>query len=323
MDNHCLALRQQLKEKFRARLRKETGPGAAVTGAGGKDINAAPADNYGSFFGPSEIVFADRVIQETKSWLENPSFDQRGRKFKNVAERKKSAEASKIAEAVLQKMGTRKEVQRLKDNRDYSFLSSECEIPVPGEKSNKSGPPEKIQGVQVIKKGSQNRQGSSFLSSDCETPMPGKKPNVNSKPPAKIQGVHQVIKKPSETGIKNSRPKKDSQVSRDSKKPLEKKMKPLISKKSHQKENPRPEADGRKRKLKPQADQEENTDAINIIREMFGYDPTKFCDDKEDLEMDATFDDIQKEERRSMRIAKKEDDQELRKILQERKKPKL
>ncbi|KAK4382924.1 hypothetical protein Sango_2827100 [Sesamum angolense] len=237
MDSYFLALRQQLKEKFRARLRKETGPGAAL--AGGKD-NAAPADNYGSFFGPSEIVFADRVIQETKSWLENPNFERR-RKFKNVG-RKKSAEASKMAEEVLQKMDRRKKVQCLKDGRDYSFLSSDCEIPVPGKKPNKSRPPEKIQEVQAIKKNSQNRQGFSFLSSACEIPMPGKKPNINSRPPEKVQGV-QAIKKPSETGMKNSRPEKDSQVSTDSKKPSEKKMKSLISKKPHR-ETPRSKADG-------------------------------------------------------------------------------
>ncbi|KAL2249006.1 uncharacterized protein LOC105167192 [Sesamum indicum] len=309
MDSYCLALRQQLKEKFRARLRKETGPGAAV--AGGKD-NAAPADNYGSFFGPSEIVFADRVIQETMSWLENPNFE-RGRKFKNVG-RKKSAEASKIPEEVLQKMARRKKVQCLKDGRDYSFLSSDCEIPVPVKKPNKSGPPEKIQGVQAIKKNSQNRQGFSFLSSDCEIPIP---PNINSRQPEKIQGV-EAIKKPSETGRKNSRPEKDSQVPKYSKKPSEKKMKSLISKKPR--ETPCSKAEGRKRKLDKPQEEEENINAISIIREMFGYDPTKFCDDEEDVEMEATFDDIQKEERRSMRIGKKEDDEELRKTLQERKK---
>ncbi|KAL0403015.1 UNVERIFIED_CONTAM: hypothetical protein Sradi_1942300 [Sesamum radiatum] len=268
MDSHCLALRQQLKEKVRARLRKETGPGAAV--AGGRD-NAAPADNYGSFFGPSEIVFADRVNQETKFWLEN---FERGRKFKNG--RKKSTEASKIAGAVLQETDRRKKLQCLKDSRDYSFLSSDCEIPVPGEKPNKSPPPEKIQGVQTIKKNPQNRQGFSFSSSYCEIPMPGKKPNINSRRPEKIQGV-QAIKKPSETGMKNSRPEKDSQVSRDSKKPSEKKKKSPISKKPHW-ETPPSKADGRKRKLyQPQADQEEEeVNAISIIREMFGYDPQSF-----------------------------------------------
>ncbi|KAI3470996.1 hypothetical protein Pfo_027659 [Paulownia fortunei] len=284
--DHCLAVRQQLKEAFRARLRKETGSAVAT----GKE-NAAPADNYGRFFGTSEIVFSDRVIQETQTWSENPksAVKELERKLKNDGDKKKTAAGSMAAKTIMNAMNRRRKVQWLKDTRDYSFLSSDCEIPVPGNKDKNSRPPEMMK-----EKGS------------------------------KIQGL-KVIKRDSETRMKNSRAKKE-QASRNSKKPLEPRRKimhsskekltvpkPQSNKSSHQK-NPCLVADGRKRKLEQRAAEEkEEINAISIIRRMFGYNPTRFCDDEEDVNMESTFADIQKEERRSTKMARKEEDEELRK----------
>ncbi|GFP86645.1 hypothetical protein PHJA_000808300 [Phtheirospermum japonicum] len=53
-----------------------------------------------------------------------------------------------------------------------------------------------------------------------------------------------------------------------------------------------------------------------MIRGLFGYDPTKYGDDDDidDRRMEANFHDIEKEERRSAKIARKEDAEELRKL---------
>ncbi|KAH6776579.1 hypothetical protein C2S52_014140 [Perilla frutescens var. hirtella] len=83
------------------------------------------------------------------------------------------------------------------------------------------------------------------------------------------------------------------------------------------------EGEGQKRRVEKR-EREEADYAIGIIRQMFRYDPTRFSDnDKEDLNMEASFADIQKEERRSAKLATKEDREELRKLeTQCRKKPK-
>ncbi|KAK6145448.1 hypothetical protein DH2020_022268 [Rehmannia glutinosa] len=129
---------------------------------------------------------------------------------------------------------------------------------------------------------------------------------------SKIQGFR-VIKRDSETGVK---------ISRDLKKPLEMRKKYMGSDKVKATGQKNPCLDGRKRKVEQSGDEEkEGINAISIIREMFGYDPTKFCDDDEkDVRMEASFDDIQKEERRSLRMAKKEDAEELRKLMRNSKK---
>ncbi|KAG6401078.1 hypothetical protein SASPL_137923 [Salvia splendens] len=64
-----LALRQRLKESIRKQMKKDTG----TANPGSRDkVNSSRRDNYGSFFGPSQPVIAQRVIQESKSLLENP-----------------------------------------------------------------------------------------------------------------------------------------------------------------------------------------------------------------------------------------------------------
>ncbi|RWR77894.1 protein SPT2 isoform X2 [Cinnamomum micranthum f. kanehirae] len=56
-------------------------------------------------------------------------------------------------------------------------------------------------------------------------------------------------------------------------------------------------------------DMDDGEEAIRMIRNMFGYNPKKYADvDVGDME--ANFDDILKEERRSAKIAREEDEQE-------------
>ncbi|XP_009630124.1 uncharacterized protein LOC107829979 isoform X2 [Nicotiana tabacum] len=107
-----LELRQRLKEDIRKQRKKELG---SVNGRSTEIKKALPRDNYGSFFGPSQPVIAQRVIQESKSLLENPNL---------AAKVLKSNHALKT------------KVQMLKNTRDYSFLlSDDAELPAPSKGS--------------------------------------------------------------------------------------------------------------------------------------------------------------------------------------------
>ncbi|KAL2523426.1 uncharacterized protein Fot_27349 [Forsythia ovata] len=80
------------------------------------------------------------------------------------------------------------------------------------------------------------------------------------------------------------------------------------------------EGEVRKRKFVIYDDEDDDTEqAISIIRRMFRYDPKKFGNDADDRNIDATFSDIQKVETRSAKIARKEDAQELKRIVKQEK----
>ncbi|WOL15311.1 hypothetical protein Cni_G24092 [Canna indica] len=63
---------------------------------------------------------------------------------------------------------------------------------------------------------------------------------------------------------------------------------------------------------------EEDVDYRSLIRGMFRYNPNKYAgDDEDDSDMEVGFDMIQKEERISSKIARKEDEEQLRLIEEE------
>ncbi|XP_040869713.1 protein SPT2 homolog isoform X6 [Glycine max] len=67
-----LELRQKLKESIRKQMKKDSSAnGTLRRDSTDRNKNKLPYDNYGSFFGPSQPVIAQRVIQESKSLLEN------------------------------------------------------------------------------------------------------------------------------------------------------------------------------------------------------------------------------------------------------------
>ncbi|KZV57031.1 hypothetical protein F511_08189 [Dorcoceras hygrometricum] len=128
-----LELRKRLKESIRKQMKKELG--TANTGSRDK-ANTYRKDNYGSFFGPSQPVIAQRVIQESKSLLENPNLAARivKPKYENSKSSVTSNVRSKHQPSLQTKVtsGLKKKVEMLKNTRDYSFLLSEdAEVPVP------------------------------------------------------------------------------------------------------------------------------------------------------------------------------------------------
>ncbi|KAF8031887.1 hypothetical protein BT93_D0947 [Corymbia citriodora subsp. variegata] len=126
-----LEFRQKLKEGIRKEKMKKEGVSAS------QDKKKLPNDNYGSFFGPSKPVIAQRVIQESKSLLENQHLASRvlQSQYKN---QKSSSSASTGSRPVVHDKipkannPVKQKVQKLKDTRDYSFLlSDDTELPAP------------------------------------------------------------------------------------------------------------------------------------------------------------------------------------------------
>eukprot|EP00268_Persea_americana_P031800 TRINITY_DN3108_c0_g2_i9.p1 TRINITY_DN3108_c0_g2~~TRINITY_DN3108_c0_g2_i9.p1 ORF type:complete len:487 (+),score=136.46 TRINITY_DN3108_c0_g2_i9:164-1624(+) len=71
-------------------------------------------------------------------------------------------------------------------------------------------------------------------------------------------------------------------------------------------------------------DMDDGEEAINMIRSMFGYNPKKYADVDDDVsDMEANFDDILEEERRSAKIAKEEDEREQRLIEEEERRERM
>ncbi|KAK6923213.1 Chromatin SPT2 [Dillenia turbinata] len=129
-----LALRQRLKEKLRKQMKKENGSAHSNSLASRKKL---PYDNYGSFFGPSQPVIAQRVIQESKSLLEIQHLQSRvsksghsHKKSSSTAARQKPIARESSSKVVNNALKTK--VQKARDTRDYSFLlSDDAELPAP------------------------------------------------------------------------------------------------------------------------------------------------------------------------------------------------
>ncbi|KAL1559548.1 protein SPT2 isoform X2 [Salvia divinorum] len=394
-----LAIRQKLKESIRKKMKKDAGTANPTSRY---KVNASRKDNYGSFFGPSQPVIAQRVIQESKSLLENP--DLAARMCKTSQKEKKtyvSAPVSSKFQALPNvKNGLKKKVEMLKNTRDYSFLLSEdAEVPA----SLKGPPPRNASAPKSDAQSAELMQRSRLVvngrvrevSSGCDgrKPMlpcsqskskvgmdkltlankssaesrkqfgnksgsgPGRPlgPKVvpskssvpvtakSTQPVTKniISGVRKPTSSPLQPGARrpvpsnlhsgNNRPTSSHGQPSALRRPVQKKdyhgtTKPkVISKQSlpsskvqtkisPQRHPPRvPSRDERpKAKLKRQLRDEdsEGADAINLIRQMFGYNPNRFRDDDDTGNMEANFDDIMREEKRSSRIANQEDEEQ-------------
>ncbi|CAN4109880.1 unnamed protein product [Withania somnifera] len=127
-----LELRQRLKDDIRKQRKKELGGGS-------REIkkNASSRDNFGSFFGPSQPVISHRVIQESKSLLENPNLAAKVMKSshssnKTVASKPAGSKAPTSNHAPKVTNGLKRKIDMVKNTRDYSFLlSDDTELPGP------------------------------------------------------------------------------------------------------------------------------------------------------------------------------------------------
>ncbi|XP_059285270.1 uncharacterized protein LOC132038616 isoform X3 [Lycium ferocissimum] len=129
-----LELRQRLKEDIRKQRKKELGGGS-------REIkkNVSSRDNFGSFFGPSQPVISQRVIQESKSLLENPNLAAKVMKSshsqqsnKRAASKPAGSKPSTSSHAPKVTNGLKRKIDMVKNTRDYSFLlSDDAELPGP------------------------------------------------------------------------------------------------------------------------------------------------------------------------------------------------
>ncbi|CAI0430737.1 unnamed protein product [Linum tenue] len=128
-----LNYRELKKAQIRKKMQKEYGAAAA----GSQDNKRKPyLESFGSFFGPSQPVIAQRVIQESKSLLENPHLAMKVINSQRN-EKRSSSTATASTNGVTERMSKMKieqqtKAQKLKDTRDYSFLlSDDAAVPVP------------------------------------------------------------------------------------------------------------------------------------------------------------------------------------------------
>lgn len=127
-----LELRQKLKESIRKKMKKESSTSLSDSNSRKK----LPYDNYGSFFGPSQPVISQRVIEESKSLIGNPDLAARISKAAHVNKNTNKASNGSVKSSTHSQMpkASEKQVkaQKLKVIRDYSFLmSDDAELPAP------------------------------------------------------------------------------------------------------------------------------------------------------------------------------------------------
>ncbi|GKC39989.1 chromatin SPT2 [Tanacetum coccineum] len=145
-EKDYLELRQKLKEVIRKKQKKELGSDSRVK------KSKLPYDNFGSFFGPSKPVIAQRVIEESKSLVENPHLVEKVLKAKSVnqggssnsAVSKPRPNANGHSRKVDIRAKPKAKVEMIKNTRDYSFLlSDDAELPVAPKKTPKIAHPQR------------------------------------------------------------------------------------------------------------------------------------------------------------------------------------
>ncbi|GAU31434.1 hypothetical protein TSUD_222050 [Trifolium subterraneum] len=387
-----LELRQKLKESIRNKMKKENSTSLANSGARKKQTHH---DNYGSFFGPSQPVIAQRVIQESKSLLENghlvpkPSNSPQINKSTNkVSNGVLKSSAHKQPPRVNEKLV---KAEKLKVTRDYSFLlSDDAEIPAPSKEppsrntSMRSSVGQAAQvpgkskqsltnGGKLVRSTGENRKpvaGASHLapkprsnyklsstsqaskaSTDSRKQLGSNNANgpgrpmlpkgIPSKMPVKTMGSKSVTPgmrnpvngvqrpPPPPSKLSSSLPKHGMDQRKDVREQYKPKILPRqpvapskaqVSKPPLKQIHKRPDLHNQRPKNnvgKRHRDDEPEQDYRSVIRSMFGYNPNKFVDDDDDANMEVGFDQIEREERRSAKIAREEDEREQRLIEEE------
>ncbi|KAK2982303.1 hypothetical protein RJ640_014822, partial [Escallonia rubra] len=224
-----LGMRQRLKESIRKQMKKDSGSSLANSR---EKKNKLPYDNYGSFFGPSQPVIAQRVIQESRSLLENPHLAAKVSKPNHVKNKGVAPtpggsrpRVDDHPRKVTNGLKSKSKVQILKDTRDYSFLlSDDAEVPVPTKEppprsvfAPSSGEMLLVVSFQWIKRTDLNAQSASILCSSrkliqarsAQVP-PRSKPSLNNNGRRVVNGRDE--RKPLPTG-NQIRPKVGPQTS--------------------------------------------------------------------------------------------------------------
>lgn len=337
-----LELRQRLKEQIRKEIRRENGGAAASSSASHEEKNKKllPFDgNYGSFFGPSRTVIAQRVIQQSKSSSSSPLDQNQGllafRVFSsnhNVSSALPSKKgcSSKISGSVSEKQVCKVSVdqclkiQNIKETRDYSFLFDD-NVAVP--------PPAPVLGNASGCRNTHNpcaeRKLASSLNCHTESKAAGfYKPGTcagkpkSKKPFARVQdngtscrNTHNHCKERKLASSLNCHMqskaagpcKSSSSTGKPKYKPMGPKRLPSAGVANLQK---------KRHRRREEEEEDDDEKALSIIRKMFNTKRFAGRDDS-DRNMETGFHELMKEERRSERLGRKEDEEQLRLIEEE------
>ncbi|XP_020252888.1 hepatoma-derived growth factor-related protein 2 [Asparagus officinalis] len=387
-----LKLREELKERFRKKLKNETA-GLGHRSQSKDKRRTTPNDNFGSFFGPSQPVIASRVLEERRSIRDTQHIMSR---IPNASSgnAKSHAYTSSEKKTVVHKQQPRvvnevkKKVQTLKDTRDYSFLlSDDADFPdtkeerpparkVPHSNADgrlaqaptrskqqiakparpmpnghglknpsarniqsqtRAGP---VKGAALVKPRplTAERRKINSTGNDSSRPavnkaLPSKVPaQSTSRPPAKVMNDPYLRNKPSSavphSSVQKNRYSDQRQPSQSLSNGKSMPNKPLPSAKSQPPKQflPRDSNEDRlkKKPMKRRLDESDDEDPIGMIRKMFRYNPNRYATVDDDVsDMEADFREIQKEERRSAKIARKEDEEQLRLIEEEERRERM
>ncbi|KAG7539990.1 Chromatin SPT2 [Arabidopsis thaliana x Arabidopsis arenosa] len=277
-----------------------------------------PYNDFGSFFGPSQTVIASRVLQESKSLLEN---ETSATKMLNSIQNKTSPVQMNASEV-------KRKAEKLKDARDYSFLfSDDAQLPVSIKEPPKSRPSPRESQMNHSKQAS---SGSQMLprpgsSTNVEAHMSGdsarkysrkqKSINKNGQPSSKLGPQRPLSSsKPLTYDPKQQRVKQRNVSLELTRSQLSSTKHQLIRK------PPLKRAHQLKKKKKSVKMSEDDLAALQMVRQMCKTDRFAGRDLDEDYDdrcMEANFDDIMREEKRSEKLAKKEDAEQLRLIEEE------
>ncbi|CAH8345020.1 unnamed protein product [Eruca vesicaria subsp. sativa] len=278
---------------------------------------------FGSFFGPSQPGIASRVLQESKPLLKD-----------ELLATKVLGPIQTVSLHHIYYIATlKRKAKKLKESRDYSFLlSDDAELPVPIME-----PPYSLKAPvpnsRPSSRGGQSRPDSSGIRV-CSRPDSSIKGQPQTKPcsaklaPARksepVDNKKKLTQKPhssskSLTSDLNQQRVEQRKVSSENK--MSSQMVPrqqaLSSLKHHTMVSKPPLKQAHQLKKKKKVS-EEDEEALRMVREMCKTDRFAGRDlDYDDRGMEASIEDIIKEEKRSEKLAKKEDLEQLRLIEEE------
>lgn len=386
-----LELRARLKERIRKKMQRESSTSGSKSLDKKKKISY---DNYGSFFGPSQPVIANRVIQESKSLVENQHLALKMLNSQQGNKKRTSSAPTASGNGVrgqLHKVNEQKvKIQKLKDTRDYSFLlSDDADLPAPTKKpvpqsvstlnyEARSAPLQQKNKLLTSSNGGHNRGGreekksvsvngnlnskvSSYKSASLSKSNPE---TMNSKRqlgsnggtgPGRPSGQKSIISKPVGTMVKKAPALGPRSILPATQKPPSTKILPSMSKQAPEQKrgmqvpskakvipkylptSSKPQTSKPVKHLSSHSSLQENRPkkkpvrevaddddemALSMIRRMFNTQRFQGRPD-DDSDMEANFDDILREEKRSAMIARKEDEEQLRLIEEEEKRERM
>ncbi|KAF8109636.1 hypothetical protein N665_0094s0101 [Sinapis alba] len=300
-ETEFLEFRQRIKETIRNKTQNGNDL-APTTSDSMPSKKTQQLHEFGCFFGPSQPSIASRVLQETKPLLKDELL------------------AAKVLDSI---QILKRKAKQLRDSRDYSFLfSDDAKLPV----SIKEPPSSLVPNSRASSRGrSHSRPGSSTKGQAPQTkpqrPAPARKsvpimdhrkkltqkPHSSSKP---------LTSDPKEQRLEQRKVIKETKISSQMVR-RQQALPPL----KHNRMISKPPLKQAHQLKKRKNVSEEDKEALRMIREMCKTErrfPGSDLDDYDDDRcMEASLEDIIKEEKRSEKLAKKEDAEQLRLIQEE------